>query len=250
MVAKKICIIYSNTKHKDTLNLKEQEQGHMPPLKKTKKTQTKTSPQILDLRSSIVKDVSCAVSLIARGLGTSFDPETVLDSLFKQVVVSIAVVKESAHECTLECLTYSPTTRVLPMLQESAQSKSVLLVCFVGLFCFCVFVLFLCLCWVLFCLQQRKLTQIQNFQRLRTSEYYLCILESWPSSILDKVLPNICDVLKKKVIVDADSNVKQNGRMCVKVMLEKSPHYAQSLINSLDQTIARHLQVHSLLFVF
>lgn len=162
---------------------------------------------ILDLRSSIVRDTSTSLMICSWALGMDFEIvfDFLLEGLLKQIVVSIAVVKDSAHECVLECLRATPTTRVLEKLIESAHSKSVL-------------------------------------QRLRTSEYFLAIMKSWPQHVLERVMPKLTDVLRKKVLADADSQVKLNGRLCVKEMLVRVPDEGASFIESLDQSTQRLLQ--------
>eukprot|EP00300_Choanocystis_sp_HF-7_P007841 c15542_g1_i2.p1 GENE.c15542_g1_i2~~c15542_g1_i2.p1 ORF type:complete len:1088 (+),score=210.96 c15542_g1_i2:44-3307(+) len=165
------------------------------------------SDNVLDLRSSVVREAAICIMLCAWATGMDFELifDAVLESLLKQIIVSIAVIKDSTHECLLECLRATPTPRVLDKLIESAHSRSVM-------------------------------------QRLRTSEYFVTIMKFWPQGTLERVMPKLTDVLKKKVLADADSQVKLNGRLCVKEMMTRMPNEAADFIESLDQSTRRLLQ--------
>ena len=172
--------------------------------------------QVCDLRSAIVREVCTALALLGRTLaasgggagGAEFESHlpVLLPSLFKNLTVSIQVIKESANECVRALMISAPQLgpRALSKVLEGSASASAVL-------------------------------------RLRCVEYLLLLLELTNEALVDprRSRDALLQALKLR-LADRDGEVRQKARQAACAFHALSPGPAAEWLGSaLDAKTAK-----------
>ncbi|XP_042422440.1 CLIP-associated protein-like [Zingiber officinale] len=163
--------------------------------------------QLLDRRSSIVKQACHLLSLLSKELLGDFEycAEIFIPALMKLVVITVLVIAESADNCIKTMLRNCKVARVLPRIADAAKNdKSAVL-------------------------------------RARCCEYALLILEYWADAPEIQRSADLYEDLIKCCIADAMSEVRSTARTCYRMFTKTWPERSRCLFVSFDPVIQRLL---------
>ncbi|XP_074555696.1 CLIP-associated protein-like [Curcuma longa] len=163
--------------------------------------------QLLDRRSSIVKQACHLLILISKELMGDFEAcaEIFIPVLMKLVVITVLVIAESADNCIKTMLRNCKVARVLPRIADTAKNdKSAVL-------------------------------------RARCCEYALLILEYWADAPEIQRSVDLYEDLIKCCVADAMSEVRLTARTCYRMFTKTWPERSRRLFLSFDPVIQRML---------
>ncbi|KAJ8510755.1 hypothetical protein OPV22_001189 [Ensete ventricosum] len=163
------------------------------------------STQLLDRRSSIVKQACHLLNLLSKELLGDFEAcaEILIPVLLKLVVITVLVIAESADNCIKTMLRNCKVARVLPRIADAAKNdKSAVL-------------------------------------RARCCEYALLILEYWADAPEIHRSADLYEDLIKCCVADAMSEVRSTARTCYRMFTKTWPDRYRRLFLSFDPVIQR-----------
>ncbi|WOL09933.1 CLIP-associated protein [Canna indica] len=163
------------------------------------------STQLLDRRSSIVKQASHLLSLLSKELLGDFETcsELLIPVLLKLVVITVLVIAESADNCIKTMLRNCKVACLLPRITETAKNdKSAVL-------------------------------------RARCCEYALLMLEYWADAPEIQHSVDLYEDLIKCCVADAMSEVRSTARKCYSLFRKTWPERSRRLFLSFDPAIQR-----------
>ncbi|CAL9076317.1 unnamed protein product [Musa textilis] len=163
------------------------------------------STQLLDRRSSIVKQACHLLNLLSKELLGDFEAcaEMLIPVLLKLVVITVLVIAESADNCIKTMLRNCKVARVLPRIADAAKNdKSAVL-------------------------------------RARCCEYALLILEYWADAPEIQRSADLYEDLIKCCVADAMSEVRSTARTCYRMFTKTWPDRSRRLFLSFDPVIQR-----------
>ncbi|XP_042390436.1 CLIP-associated protein-like isoform X1 [Zingiber officinale] len=163
--------------------------------------------QLLDRRSSIVKQACHLLRLLSKELMDDFEAcaEIFIPVLMKLVVITVLVIAESADNCIKTMLRNCKVARVLPRIADAAKNdKSAVL-------------------------------------RARCCEYALLILEYWADAPELQRSADLYEDLIKCCVADAMSEVRSTARTCYWMFTKTWPERSRRLFLSFDPVIQRML---------
>ena len=163
------------------------------------------SSQILDLRSSVVKQTCTALSTIAQAAGAAFSEEAdvFLPQLIRLISVSVQVIACSGDECIRTLLTFTQPRHAVQKLIEYCNSSAAI-------------------------------------TRLRCMEYTLHWLQVWSHDpeYLTKWEPTLAPFLTQKT-ADKTEGVRATARKALILYAELWPEQGRRLLDSLDDKVRR-----------
>ncbi|XP_065030000.1 CLIP-associated protein-like isoform X2 [Musa acuminata AAA Group] len=163
------------------------------------------STQLLDRRSSIVKQACHLLNLLSKELMGDFEAcaDMLIPVLLKLVVITVLVIAESADNCIKTMLRNCKVARVLPRIADVAKNdKSAVL-------------------------------------RARCCEYALLILEYWADAPEIQRSADLYEDLIKCCVADAMSEVRSTARTCYRMFTKTWPDRSRRLFLSFDPVIQR-----------
>ncbi|ONK70885.1 uncharacterized protein A4U43_C04F2530 [Asparagus officinalis] len=163
------------------------------------------STQLLDRRSSVVKQACHLLNLLSKELLGDFEAcaELFIPVLFKLVVITVLVIAESADNCIKTMLRNCKVARVLPRIADSAKNdRSAVL-------------------------------------RARCCEYALLILEYWADAPEIQRSAELYEDLIKCCVADAMGEVRSTARICYRMFTKTWPERSRRLFLSFDPVIQR-----------
>ncbi|XP_020248810.1 CLIP-associated protein-like isoform X3 [Asparagus officinalis] len=163
------------------------------------------STQLLDRRSSIVKQACHLLNLLSKELLGDFEAcaELFIPVLFKLVVITVLVIAESADNCIKTMLRNCKVSRVLPRIADSAKNDR------------------------------------NAVLRARCCEYALLILEYWADAPEIQRSADVYEDLIKCCVADAMSEVRSTARTCYRMFTKTWPERSRRLFLSFDPVIQR-----------
>lgn len=166
---------------------------------------TPLSGQLLDRRSSIVKQACHLLNLLSKELLGDFEAcaESFIPVLFKLVVITVLVIAESADNCIKTMLRNCKVARVLPRIADSAKNDR------------------------------------NAVLRARCCEYALLILEYWADAPEIQRSADLYEDLIKCCVADAMSEVRSTARTCYRMFTKTWPERSRRLFLSFDPVIQR-----------
>uniref|UniRef100_A0ACD5ZE32 Uncharacterized protein n=1 Tax=Avena sativa TaxID=4498 RepID=A0ACD5ZE32_AVESA len=156
--------------------------------------------QLLDRRSTVVKQACHLLIFLSRELLRDFEPcaELLIPALLKNVVITVLVIAESADNCIKEMLQNCKVARILPKIIEFAKNdRSAVL-------------------------------------RGRCCEYAILMLEYWVDTPELQRSANLYEDLIKCCIADATSEVRSGARACYRVFSRIWPERSHQLFSSFE----------------
>ncbi|PUZ78233.1 hypothetical protein GQ55_1G436800 [Panicum hallii var. hallii] len=156
--------------------------------------------QLLDRRSSVVKQACHLLNFLSKELLRDFEPyaELLIPVLLKNVVITILVIAESADNCIKEMLRNCKVARILPRIIEFAKNdRSAVL-------------------------------------RARCCEYAILMLEYWVDTPEIQRSAYLYEDLIKCCIEDATSEVRSNARACYRMFSRIWPERSRMLYSSFE----------------
>ncbi|CAL9133696.1 unnamed protein product [Musa acuminata var. zebrina] len=170
-----------------------------------KQLATPLSTQLLDRRSSIVKQACHLLSLLSKELLGDFETcaEMFIPVLLKLVVITVLVIAESADTCIKTILRNCKVARILPRIADAAKNdKSAVL-------------------------------------RARCCDYALLVLEYWADALEIHRSADLYEDLIKCCVADAMSEVRSTARTCYRMFTKTWPERSQRLFLSFEPAIQR-----------
>ncbi|XP_018676209.2 CLIP-associated protein [Musa acuminata AAA Group] len=170
-----------------------------------KQLATPLSTQLLDRRSSIVKQACHLLSLLSKELLGDFETcaEMFIPVLLKLVVITVLVIAESADTCIKTILRNCKVARILPRIADTAKNdKSAVL-------------------------------------RARCCDYALLVLEYWADALEIHRSADLYEDLIKCCVADAMSEVRSTARTCYRMFTKTWPERSQRLFLSFEPAIQR-----------
>ncbi|KAH0451999.1 hypothetical protein IEQ34_019298 [Dendrobium chrysotoxum] len=163
------------------------------------------STQLLDRRSSIVKQACHLLCFLSKELLSEFEAyaEMFIPVLFKLVVITVLVIAESADNCIKTMFRNCKVARALPRVVESAKNDR------------------------------------NAVLRARCCEYALLILEYWADAPELQRSAELYEDLIKCCVADAMSEVRSTARTCYKMFSKTWPERSRRLFLSFDPAIQR-----------
>ncbi|XP_062221558.1 CLIP-associated protein-like isoform X2 [Phragmites australis] len=156
--------------------------------------------QLLDRRSSVVKQACHLLNFLSKELLRDFEPcaELLIPVLLKNVVITILVIAESADNCIKEMLRNCKVARILPRIIEFAKNdRSAVL-------------------------------------RARCCEYAILMLEYWVDTPEIQRSADLYEDLIKCCIADATSEVRSSARACYRMFSRTWPERSHQLFSSFE----------------
>ncbi|RCV08910.1 hypothetical protein SETIT_1G364800v2 [Setaria italica] len=156
--------------------------------------------QLLDRRSSVVKQACHLLNFLSKELLRDFEPyaELLIPVLLKNVVITILVIAESADNCIKEMLRNCKVARILPRIIEFAKNdRSAVL-------------------------------------RARCCEYAILMLEYWVDTPEIQRSADAYEDLIKYCIADATSEVRSSARACYRMFSRIWPERSRQLYSSFE----------------
>ncbi|CAL5020205.1 unnamed protein product [Urochloa decumbens] len=156
--------------------------------------------QLLDRRSSVVKQACHLLNFLSQELLRDFEPyaELLIPVLLKNVVITIFVIAESADNCIKEMLRNCKVARILPRIIEFAKNdRSAVL-------------------------------------RARCCEYAILMLEYWVDTPEIQRSADLYEDLIKCCIADATSEVRSSARACYRMFSRIWPERSRQLYSSFE----------------
>uniref|UniRef100_A0A453Q1I3 TOG domain-containing protein n=3 Tax=Aegilops tauschii subsp. strangulata TaxID=200361 RepID=A0A453Q1I3_AEGTS len=156
--------------------------------------------QLLDRRSSVVKQACHLLIFLSKELLRDFEPcaELLIPALLKNVVITVLVIAESADNCIKEMLRNCKVARILPRVIEFAKNdRSAVL-------------------------------------RARCCEYAILMLEYWVDTPELQRSANLYEELIKCCIGDATSEVRSGARVCYRIFSRIWPERSHLLFSSFE----------------
>uniref|UniRef100_A0A0D9VMM2 TOG domain-containing protein n=1 Tax=Leersia perrieri TaxID=77586 RepID=A0A0D9VMM2_9ORYZ len=158
--------------------------------------------QILDRRSSVVKQACHLLNFLSKELLRDFEPcaELLIPVLLKNVVITIHVIAESSDNCIKEMLRNCKVARILPRIIEFAKNdRSAVL-------------------------------------RARCCEYAILMLELWVDTPEIQKSVDLYEEFIKCCIEDATSEVRSSARACYRIFSRIWPERSQQLFSSFESS--------------
>ncbi|KAL5666715.1 hypothetical protein ACJX0J_026823, partial [Zea mays] len=165
-----------------------------------KQLMTPLITQLLDRRSSVVKQACHLLNFLSKELLRDFEPyaELLIPVLLKNVVITILVIAESADNCIKEMLRNCKVARILPRIIEFAKNdRSAVL-------------------------------------RARCCEYATLMLEYWVDTPEIQRSADLYEDLIKCCIADATSEVRSSARACYRMFSRIWPDRSHQLYSSFE----------------
>ncbi|KAG2662518.1 hypothetical protein PVAP13_1KG542500 [Panicum virgatum] len=156
--------------------------------------------QLLDRRSSVVKQACHLLNFLSKELLRDFEPyaELLIPVLLKNIVITILVIAESADNCIKEMLRNCKVARILPRIIEFAKNdRSAVL-------------------------------------RARCCEYAILMLEYWVDTPEIQRSADLYEDLIKCCIADATSEVRSSARACYRMFSRIWPERSRQLYSSFE----------------
>ncbi|CAL4885997.1 unnamed protein product [Urochloa decumbens] len=156
--------------------------------------------QLLDRRSSVVKQACHLLNFLSQELLRDFEPyaELLIPVLLKNVAITIFVIAESADNCIKEMLRNCKVARILPRIIEFAKNdRSAVL-------------------------------------RARCCEYAILMLEYWVDTPEIQRSADLYEDLIKCCIADATSEVRSSARACYRMFSRIWPERSRQLYSSFE----------------
>ncbi|OQU85948.1 hypothetical protein SORBI_3004G344200 [Sorghum bicolor] len=156
--------------------------------------------QLLDRRSSIVKQACHLLNFLSKELLRDFEPyaELLIPVLLKNVVITILVIAHSADNCIKEMLRNCKVARILPRIIEFAKNdRSAIL-------------------------------------RARCCEYAILMLECWVDTPEIQRSADLYEDLIKCCIADATTEVRSSARACYRMFSRIWPDRSHQLYSSFE----------------
>ncbi|KAL6635349.1 hypothetical protein ACP70R_028020 [Stipagrostis hirtigluma subsp. patula] len=156
--------------------------------------------QLLDRRSSVVKQACHLLNFLSKELLRDFEPcaELLIPVLLKNVVITILVIAESADNCIKELLRNCKVARMLPRIIEFAKNdRSAVL-------------------------------------RARCCEYAILMLEYWVDTPEIQRSAELYEDFIKCCIADATSEVRSSARACYRMFSRIWPQRSHQLFLSFE----------------
>ncbi|KAJ1281616.1 hypothetical protein BS78_04G319200 [Paspalum vaginatum] len=156
--------------------------------------------QLLDRRSSVVKQACHLLNFLSKELLRDFEPyaELLIPVLLKNVVITISVIAESADNCIKEMLRNCKVARILSKIIEFAKNdRSAVL-------------------------------------RSRCCEYAILMLEYWVDTPEIQRSADLFEDLIKCCIADATSEVRSSARACYRMFSRIWPERSYQLYSSFE----------------
>ncbi|WOL00181.1 CLIP-associated protein [Canna indica] len=163
------------------------------------------STQLLDRRSSIVKQACHLLNLLSKELLGDFEAcaEMFIPVLLKLVVITVLVIAESADNCIKTMLRNCKVARILPRIADTAKNDKSAVV------------------------------------RARCCDYALLILEYWADAPEIQRSADLYEDLIKCCAADAMSEVRSTARTCYRMFTKTWPERSRRLFLSFDPAIQR-----------
>ncbi|XP_006648106.3 CLIP-associated protein-like isoform X2 [Oryza brachyantha] len=158
--------------------------------------------QILDRRSSVVKQACHLLNFLSKELLRDFEPcaELLIPVLLKNVVITIHVIAESSDNCIKEMLRNCKVARILPKIIEFAKNdRSAVL-------------------------------------RARCCEYAILMLELWVDTPEIQRSVDLYEEFIKCCIEDATSEVRSSARACYRIFSRIWPERSHQLFSSFESS--------------
>ncbi|KAF0935386.1 hypothetical protein E2562_032657 [Oryza meyeriana var. granulata] len=158
--------------------------------------------QILDRRSSVVKQACHLLNFLSKELLRDFEPcaELLIPVLLKNVVITIHVIAESSDSCIKKMLRNCKVARILPRIIESAKNdRSAVL-------------------------------------RARCCEYAILMLEFWVDTPEIQRSVDLYEEFIKCCIEDATSEVRSSARACYRIFSRIWPERSHQLFSSFESS--------------
>ena len=164
--------------------------------------------QLLDLRSSIVKDTCELIMKLAMILKSKFEilAERLISTncLLKCACASNKVISESAHQSILTIFSHVVVPKIIHVLADEYKSKNQIL-------------------------------------RNKITEYFFIILQKYPLDIIEKNQEDIEKYLKA-ALTDALQETREMAKLCIRKYQEIFPDKSNRLLLTLDSTILKALK--------
>ncbi|KAJ3672097.1 hypothetical protein LUZ60_006818 [Juncus effusus] len=156
--------------------------------------------QLLDRRSTVVKQVCHLLSLLSKEMCRDFEPcaELLIPVLFKLVVITIQVIADSADSCIKTLLCNCKVSRVIPRIIDCAKNDR------------------------------------NSVLRARCCEYAVLMLQNWAESSEILKSADFYENLIKSCIEDARSEVRATARQCFRLFAKIWPDRSIRLFESFD----------------
>ncbi|CAN6252821.1 unnamed protein product [Urochloa humidicola] len=161
---------------------------------------TPLTTQLLDRRSSVVKQACHLLNFLSKELLRDFEPyaELLIPVLLKNVVITIFVIAESADNCIKEMLRNCKVARILPRIIEFAKNDR------------------------------------STVLRARCCEYAILMLEYWVDTPEIQRSADLYEDLIKCCIADATSVVRSSARACYRMFSRIWPERSRQLYSSFE----------------
>ncbi|XP_072993824.1 CLIP-associated protein-like isoform X1 [Typha latifolia] len=156
--------------------------------------------QLLDRRSSVVKQACHLLSFLSKELSRNFEAcaEIFIPVLFKLVVITVTVISEPADSCIKMMLRHCKVARILPRIADCAKNER------------------------------------SAVLRARCCEYALLMLEYWADAPEIQRSADLYDELIRCCVADATTEVRSIARTCYRIFVKIWPVRAHQLFSSLD----------------
>ncbi|XP_073388615.1 CLIP-associated protein isoform X1 [Physcomitrium patens] len=163
------------------------------------------SGQLLDRRSSIVKQACQLLNLLSKQFQIDFESfaEVFIPVLFRSVVVTVLVIGESADHCIKTMLENCRVARVLPRIIECAKHDR------------------------------------NAILRTKCCNYALLVLEKWGDSPELHRISDLYQELIRCCTLDAVAEVRSNARACYQVYSKLWPDRARRVFSLLDPAVQK-----------
>ncbi|KAL9641842.1 hypothetical protein ABK040_011827 [Willaertia magna] len=165
------------------------------------------SKQLVDLRSTIVKESCLTLNLLAKTFGPRLESfsDHYVPILLKNTVVTIQIIAESSNNCIRTLITHAKLNKSIPIILEKAMDR------------------------------KNHVTM-----RSRCSEYISLIIRLVEPSVISKYLDDILKAVKI-TLSDASSSAREGAKQSFTELKEKYPEKADKLFNELDPSTKKKL---------
>ena len=165
------------------------------------------SKQVVDLRSTIVKEACILLNLLAKTLGSRFElfSDYFVPILLKSTVVTVQVISDSVNNCIRTLIIHGKLNKGVSLLTERI------------------------------CDSKTHVTM-----RGRCAEYLVLVLQHVDYSILSKTMDELTKAIKASV-TDASAAARQAGRQAFVIFKDSFPERANRLFMELDPSTQKKL---------
>ncbi|EFC50021.1 CLIP-associated protein [Naegleria gruberi] len=169
------------------------------------------SKQVVDLRSTIVKESCMLLNLIAKTMGSKFEPlsDYFVPILLKSTVVTVQVISDSVNTCIRTLIIHAKLNRGISVIVERLTDS-----------------------------------KTHATMRSRCAEYLVLIFQHVDTGFLSKIIDELCKALKS-AINDASPSARQAGRQAFMAFKEVFPDRATKIFSELDPSTQKKLNEES-----